>query len=117
MTSQPEEWQGPRTGPQDIEEFMKSSMWQDMVDELQVGYGILVHELVDNDALKAKGCDNFPEIKFRRGKAHAIKAMIDLPKKLLREAKEKEAYDGARYGREEKDRSGAALGGDGREPV
>ncbi len=113
MTSQPEEWKGPRTRSQDIEEFMKSSMWLDLLDELQVGYGITVHELVDNDALRAKGCDNFPEIKFRRGIAYSIKIMIDLPQKLLREAKEKEAYDGAKYGRAEKDRPGAALGADG----
>lgn len=114
MSSQPEGWKGPRTKSQDIEEFMKSSMWLDLLDELQVGYGIAVHELVDDGALKAKGCDNFPEIKFRRGIAHSIKAMIDLPQKLLREAKEKETYNAAAGERGEKDRPGAALGADGR---
>jgi len=88
-------------------EFGNSPEWKAIKERLEFEYNIVVNNLVSNRALYKEGRDNFPEVKFERGKAFALHQFYNFVEQIISIIEE----EGRRNaGRQRKGVSGDKLG-------
>ena len=76
MSLQPEAWQN----------FLDSPCWKRVREEVLAAIEVVTNNIVSNDVLHSEGRDNFPEVKFERGKYFALQHFLDIPNILLEQA-------------------------------
>lgn len=84
LEKQPEEL----PSPEQWDEFVKHPCWKAMVEEMTEAKRRCMVLLCSNEALKTLGRDNFPEVKFERGRLFSIETFLDLPFTLQLRAQE-----------------------------
>ena len=61
------------------EAFMKDPCWLYIVEELEEAEKLINNLLGSNTLLKAQSRDNFPEVKYERGRLASVKTFMNLP--------------------------------------
>lgn len=79
---------------QEWEDFIeKNPYWAEIVKRTEYAMNYVAMLVLDNEALHSVGRDNFPEVKFERGRFQGAKAILGIPHTCLEEAKVKELRD------------------------
>lgn len=84
-----------RSSPRDWQEFMRSSIWLDMRDELEIWLEQIRSQLEDQPAATADGAPplDYGQLRYLQGGARQCRLTLTLPQMMMENCMEKQDDD------------------------